>query len=86
MKPVEIDEVWGVVSVVKPMEVPEFRECKYPAKAVVESGSEPSVGGSSVPANPAVSITKNKIGQWPEVSLCHWQNANPFPSSLPTHT
>lgn len=59
----------GVVSVVKSMEVPEFRGCKYPAKAVVESGSEPSVGGSSVPANPAMSITKNETGKWPEVSL-----------------
>lgn len=64
-KPVGIDEVrgGGVVSVVKLMEVPEFRECKHPAKAVVESGSEPSVGGSSVPADPAMSITKNETGE-----------------------
>lgn len=53
-------EAGGVVSVVKLMEVPEFRGCKHPAKAVVECGSEPSVGGSSVPADPAMSITKNE--------------------------
>lgn len=51
------------MSVVKLMEVPEFRGCKHPAKAVVECGSEPSVGGSSVPADPAMSITKNETGE-----------------------
>lgn len=59
----------GLVSAVKSVEVPEFRGCKYPAKAVVESGSEPSVGGSSVPANPVMSVTKNETGKCPKVSL-----------------
>lgn len=40
------------------VEDPEFRGCKYPAKTVVEN--EPSVEGSSVPANPTMSITKNE--------------------------
>lgn len=41
-------------------------------------------GGSSVPADPATSITKNETGKWPEVPLCRWQNPSSFPSPIPT--
>lgn len=50
-----------IASVVKSLEVPEFRGCKYPAKAVVEHGSEPSVGDSSVPANLPCSSPKMRL-------------------------
>ncbi|RLW08330.1 hypothetical protein DV515_00003148 [Chloebia gouldiae] len=82
MKPVGIDEVQGVVSVVKSMEVPEFRGCKYSAKEAVESGIEPSVGGSSVPANPAMSFTKNETGNCTEEITEGIQNFLPERRSL----
>lgn len=58
-KPVGIDEVWG--NCFSCEIVGGSRGCKYPAKAVVESGSEPSVGGSSVPANLPCSSPKMRL-------------------------
>lgn len=52
---------------------PGGRGCGCSAKAVLERGSKPSVGGgepSSPPADPAMSITKkNKTGDCSEASL-----------------
>lgn len=58
-KPVGIDEVRG--NCFSCEIVGGSRGCKYPAKAVVESGSEPSVGGSSVPANLPCSSPKMRL-------------------------
>jgi len=58
---VKPDPLGGVVSAVKLVEVPEVKGCRCPDRAVMGSGSEPSVGcrePSSLPADPAVSITK----------------------------
>lgn len=53
------------MSSVKLVEVLEVRGCRHPARAVVESRSEPRVGGkepSLPPTDPVMSITKNETG------------------------
>lgn len=82
----------GVMSAVKLVEVLEVTGCRCLARAVVESGSQPSVGGrepSSPPADPAMSITKKWDWQLLWSLTLTVTNKKPSPSvppSLPTQT